>query len=146
MIARDLERLLAKYETIAHWRAARDAGGGVAPREALRALATEFPGALRQLETLAWPTLRARIDALRQVLQEPSDPARVESWMRLDAALHNALRRERNRNRRESPPPSSRSGAPAALDRALDTVADDFGLEPTHVAELLELRRRPRSR
>jgi hypothetical protein len=146
MTAHDLERLLAKYESIAHWRAERDAGRGVAPREALRTLAAEFPGALRQLETLAWPTLRARIEALVEALQAPFDAGRIQPWMRLDAALHDALRREQNRNRRDLPPTSNRAQAAPVLDRALGTVANDFGLEPTDVAELLELRRRPRPR
>jgi len=144
MTAHDLERLLAKYETIAHWRAERDAGHGIASRDALRALAREFPGALRQLETLAWPTLRGRIDALVTALQEPHDSARVQPWMRLDAALHDALRRERDRDRPKLPPASNRANTQPVLDRALGKVAHDFGLDPIDVAELLELRRRPR--
>ncbi len=146
MTSRELERLLSKYETLARWRAERDEGGDIAPREALRALATEHPGALRQLETLAKPLLCARINALVHALREPHDSARVQPWMRLDAAMHAALRSELHRPRSERTSPADGPTAAPLLDRALTKVAADFGMAPNEVAEVLELRRRPRTR
>ena len=146
MTSRELELLLSKYETLARWRAEREAGQGLAPREALRALATEYPGALRQLETLAWPTLRARIDTLVRALQEPHDSARVQLWMQLDAAMHATLRSELHRPRSERPSPADGTTAAPLLDRALSKVAADFGITQSEVVEFLELQRRRRTR
>jgi hypothetical protein len=47
----DLRALARKYERLAGWRGQRD-GGSSATRDELRALAAEFPGCLRELDTL----------------------------------------------------------------------------------------------
>jgi hypothetical protein len=59
-----LERLLAKYETLAALRDARAGGAPHPPHTFFRELAAEFPGALKELDRLSPTLLRARIDAL----------------------------------------------------------------------------------
>ena len=51
----ELLALSRKYDTLAKLRRARSRGGAVADRATLRALAREFPGALRELDPRAKP-------------------------------------------------------------------------------------------
>jgi hypothetical protein len=60
-----LERLLAKYETIAALRRARAGGAPHPPRAFFQELAAEFPGSLKELDRLPPPLVEARIQALR---------------------------------------------------------------------------------
>ena len=55
-----LDAIARKYRALVALRARRDGGGAPATRDELRALATEFPGCLRELDTLG-PGERARV-------------------------------------------------------------------------------------
>jgi hypothetical protein len=85
------EELLAlqrKYDTLAELRRARAAGGAVAERAVLRALAREFPGALRELDTV---TLED-IDARRVALGSAAAGGAIEPWMAWMVAYHRTMR------------------------------------------------------
>ena len=60
----------------------------MAARGVLRALAREFPGALRELDTV---TL-AEIDDRQRALAEAADTGRVEAWMGWMADYHTTMR------------------------------------------------------
>ena len=79
-----LAALARKYRTLAGWRAARDAGGGGARRDELRALAAEFPGCLRELDTLG----RAELERRAAVCAR----AEAEHWTAWIAAYHALMR------------------------------------------------------
>lgn len=83
-----LDALARKYATLRALREARALGGDVAPPDVLRALAAEFPGALRELDVLDGDTLTARAEGTARALE---DPARVEPWMRWMVAFHRTL-------------------------------------------------------
>ncbi len=61
----------------------------MASREALRALATEYPGALRELDTLSAHDMDARADRLEAVARGES-PA--DDWMRWIQGYHSLMR------------------------------------------------------
>ncbi len=83
-----LDALTRKYRTLRALRDARAQGGDVAPADVLRALAAEFPGALRELDVLDGDTLTARAEGTARALE---DPARVEPWMHWMVAFHRTL-------------------------------------------------------
>ena len=78
------EDLLRKYRALA---ALRD-DPAPAPREVLRALAREFPGALRELDA----TPRELLDARAQHLESVNDLESAEPWARWIAAYHGLMR------------------------------------------------------
>jgi hypothetical protein len=81
----DLER---KYDALADLRERREKGGGVAPRSELRALAREFPGALRELDSLPRAEIERRRASLRAaLLGDPPEP-----WMTWMIAYHATMR------------------------------------------------------
>jgi hypothetical protein len=84
----ELLALLRKYDTLAELRRARAAGGAVADRAVLRALAREFPGALRELDTVSLDD----IDARRQGLARAASGGAVEPWMTWMVAYHATMR------------------------------------------------------
>jgi hypothetical protein len=84
----ELACLARKYDTLADLRARREMGGGVAPRGELLALAREFPGALRELDTLPIAEIQLRREALAAALGGDS-PARWITWM---IAYHATMR------------------------------------------------------
>jgi len=86
--AEELIALSRKYETIAKLRRDRQGGGGVAARSVLRALAREFPGALRELDTVAL----AEVDRRRLALLAAADGGRAEAWMTWMVAYHATMR------------------------------------------------------
>jgi len=83
-----LEALARKYAALVALRSRRDGDGPAATRVELRALAAEFPGALRELDTLGAPELARRADActasLAGGIQEP--------WMAWIDAFHTLMR------------------------------------------------------
>jgi hypothetical protein len=85
----ELAALARKYEIIARLRRERADGGPVAPRAELRALAREFPGSLRELDTVPMPELDRRIRALADAAQ---GAASVEPWMSWMSAYHVTMR------------------------------------------------------
>jgi hypothetical protein len=86
--AEELIALSRKYETIAGLRREREAGGAVAARSVLRALAREFPGALRELDTVAL----AEVDRRRAALLAAAHGGPVEDWMTWMVAYHATMR------------------------------------------------------
>lgn len=84
----ELLALLRKYETIAQLRRRRIDEGEVAERGALRALAREFPGALRELDTVTLEDIDARVKALTEALQ--GGP--LAAWMPWMVAYHATMR------------------------------------------------------
>ena len=60
---RTLDAMARKYRALVALRARRDGGGAAATRDELRALAAEFPGCLRELDTLGPEELGRRAAA-----------------------------------------------------------------------------------
>jgi hypothetical protein len=77
--------LARKYAALVELRQRRDGGGDAAGGGALRALAGEFPGCLRELDTLGLPELERRARAC-------ADPACDEPWMHWIAGYHALMR------------------------------------------------------
>ena len=84
----ELGDLARKYDALADLRTRREAGGGVAPRGELLALAREFPGALRELDTLP----RAEIARRRAEIRATLAGAPVAPWMTWLVAYHATMR------------------------------------------------------
>jgi hypothetical protein len=78
--------LARKYATLVALRRRRDAGGDAAGGGALRALAAEFPGCLRELDTLGLPELERRAHACAD------DADADEPWIAWIAAYHALMR------------------------------------------------------
>jgi hypothetical protein len=85
----DLAALARKYEVLARMRRDRAEGGPVAPRAELRALAREFPGSLRELDTVPLDEIDRRMRALGDAARSA---ARVEPWMSWMSAYHACMR------------------------------------------------------
>jgi hypothetical protein len=90
-----LRALGRKYRTLASWRRARDAeaggGGGVADRGALRELAAEFPGALRELDVLGIGEIERRVRVLEGTVGWDGDGDK-EEWIEWIWAYHRLMR------------------------------------------------------
>jgi hypothetical protein len=84
-----LPALARKYATLVELRRRRDAGGDPAGGGALRALAAEFPGCLRELDTLGLPELERRA-RLTQTATASGEPR--EAWIGWIAAYHALMR------------------------------------------------------
>jgi hypothetical protein len=76
--------LARKYAALVELRRRRDAGGDAAGGNTLRALAAEFPGCLRELDTLGLSELERRAAAAATDADEP--------WMSWIAAYHALMR------------------------------------------------------
>jgi hypothetical protein len=87
--ADDLKALARKYERLAALRARRDGNGAPATRDELRALAAEFPGCLRELDTLGPGELTRRTSACAAV----GAGAAPEPWMAWIDGYHALMRR-----------------------------------------------------
>lgn len=84
-----LEALAGKYGRLVELRSRRDGGGTPATRDELRALAAEFPGALRELDTLGDAELRRRAGACAAAVTAGA----VEPWMAWIDRFHQLMRR-----------------------------------------------------
>ncbi|UJR86465.1 hypothetical protein [Sandaracinus amylolyticus] len=84
----DLHALREKYREMKRLREQHDAGSPVDPRPAMRALATRFPGALREIDELPMDAIDARIASLDRALSG----AEIEPWMRALARYHAWMR------------------------------------------------------
>lgn len=83
-----LASLLRKYEELLRLREERAEGKPLPERRVFRALASELPGALRELDTLPVETLRARADDVRRAMQG----AALEPWIPMMLGYHALLR------------------------------------------------------
>lgn len=83
----DLARLRWKYETILALRL-RPKSQAV-PVQELRALAREFPGALRDLDSLALASIHDRID---EIVGAELDPSKTAHWMLAELTYAHAMR------------------------------------------------------
>ena len=81
--------LAAKYQRLTALRARRDGDGAPATRDELRALAAEFPGCLRELDTLGPAELDRRTAACAAVVAG----AAPEPWMAWIDGYHVLMRR-----------------------------------------------------
>jgi hypothetical protein len=80
--------LHGKYVQIEELRRARERGDVVPERAVFKTLAEQFPGVLRELDTLPMPVIEARRQALSRVLEgETSEP-----WMAWIVAYHALMR------------------------------------------------------
>jgi len=87
--AEGLKALAAKYQRLTALRARRDGDGAPATRDELRALAAEFPGCLRELDTLGPAELHRRTSACAAV----AAGAAPEPWMAWIDGYHTLMRR-----------------------------------------------------
>jgi hypothetical protein len=91
----ELRALRDKYERMlslrtAHARAREDASFVEPdPRPAMARLADEYPGSLREIDTLPLEVIAARIDSLKNAERHPS---RAEPWMIAQSAFHRVAR------------------------------------------------------
>lgn len=82
--------LARKYAALVALRARRDGQGPPATRGELRGLAAEFPGCLRELDTLGRDELARRATVVAAAAAAEAAP---EPWMDWIAAYHEAMRR-----------------------------------------------------
>jgi hypothetical protein len=85
----DAAALARKYAALVELRHRRDQGGDASGGGALRALAVEFPGCLRELDTLGLRELERRADVARA---STVDPSAAEPWIEWIAAYHELMR------------------------------------------------------
>lgn len=148
--------LARKYRALTALRARRDGGGEGATREELRALAAEFPGCLRELDTLGAVELqrRAAVCAAAEAAggdgaaDEPPDEPADEPWMAWIAAYHELMREalaERAEARREGlGRPRGSPSRPSRLNVVvLRELGARFGMPPATIAAALFPVRRP---
>jgi hypothetical protein len=145
-----MKALARKYERLAALRVRRDGDGAPATRGELRALAAEFPGCLRELDTLGPDELARRTLACAAV----AAGAAPEPWMTWIDGYHTLMRRALEtrgaRGRGEFPgaddgfaeaalaPPGGRMGV-----LVLRTLSARFGVPAATIAATLFPLRRP---
>lgn len=83
-----LQALHAKYVEMLRMRDLDAAGDPADPRPAMRALASRFPGALREIDELPRDVITARIDAIARALASSGH----EPWMLALSRYHACLR------------------------------------------------------
>jgi hypothetical protein len=84
----DIAALARKYRTLASLRRDRAAGKPIPAREVFRDLADEFPGALRELDTLPMAVITTRLAALEACVAG----AESDAWMAIEHAHHAWMR------------------------------------------------------
>jgi hypothetical protein len=84
----ELLRLEAKYETILDLRYARERGEPLPERAVFKALADEFPGVLKELDTLRLEVVAARSEALGVAVGGGA----IERWIVWMVAYHKLFR------------------------------------------------------
>jgi hypothetical protein len=128
--------LARKYRALIALRDARARDGAAAAPAQLRALATEFPGALRELDALPAEVLHARAAALEAV----GAGAGVEPWMTAMAGYHALMRATLTIKRAYGP-----GGDPAAVGAAVDALRESTGIA-LDGGDLAAIARPPRGR
>jgi hypothetical protein len=151
--APDLAALARKYGALAALRARRDGGAASGPpatRDELRALAAEFPGCLRELDTLGQAELERRAAACDVAARGSGG---MEPWMLWIDAYHALMRAALRLRRGEQPAAPDVDPELADAVRAppegrvsvvvLRALAVRFGVPPTTIAAALFPVRRP---
>lgn len=146
-----LQALVRKYQRLTALRARRDGEGAPATRDELRALASEFPGCLRELDTLGPAELGRRTAACAAVAAGAQGPEPWMAWIDgYHALMRQALQTRGARSRGEPPdaaddfgqavltPPGGRMGV--VILRALSVR---FGVSAATIAAALFPVRRP---
>jgi hypothetical protein len=132
----DRAAMLRKYRLLAEWRAVRDRGAAGGPdRAALRAMADEFPGALRELDVLGLEELSRRSELLAGADDAPPWLAWIVGYHRL---LKAALVAKRAAGRSAGRPAEGRLSAVV-----LRALAEDFGVPAERISTTLFPPRRP---
>jgi hypothetical protein len=130
------DALARKYRALATLRARRDGGGEPATRDELRSLAAEFPGCLRELDTLGRDELARRAaTAAAAAAGGPREP-----WMDWIAAYHALMAEALGARARgeEVDPPEGRLNV-----MVLRALGERFGVPAATIAETLFPVRRP---
>jgi len=151
--AASLRALARKYQQLAAWRGRRDGDGPGATRDQLRALAAEFPGCLRELDTLGAAELARRADACARAAD---DAAAAEAWMPWVDGYHALVRRalaaREARRRGEVPAEGGPDGFEAAVLAppggrmgvvVMRALAERFGVPADTISAALFSLRRP---
>jgi hypothetical protein len=134
--ATPLDALARKYTALVALRARRDRGGVPATREELRALAGEFPGCLRELDTLGPGELVRRATAVAAAAAGgPCEP-----WMDWIGSYH-ALMNDALAARARGEIVDAPEGRLNVM--VLRALGNRFGVAATTIAETLFPLRRP---
>lgn len=142
----DVAALREKYDALLELRRARDdaeaaghrtftCAAALARKRRMRDVATRFPGALRELETLDRTALRERREAVDAV----SNGADVPAWLRAVALLHPALRAALDERARVTR--LQRRTLPRPSEHAFRLVAASLGTTPAGVERMVFPRR-----
>jgi hypothetical protein len=135
-----LHGLVDKYERLLRLRTEPTE---VAPRDELRSLARQFPGALRELDRLPLETIETRLAALRRVLADATEP---ETWMGLQASYHGYMRATLRVKRWSRAWPRDPAAALLAFTAKYVPAPDEPGLGYFDEALLVKIRKPPAGR
>jgi hypothetical protein len=116
--------LVDKYERLLRLRTVPTA---VPPRDELRSLARQFPGALRELDRLPLERIEARLRAVQRVLAEAGEP---EAWMQIQVSYHGYMRAALRVKRWARGWPVEPAAALLAFTAKYVPAADEPGLAP----------------
>ena len=133
-----MRELARKYEALAALRDRREGSGPAATRDELRALASQFPGCLRELDTLGGPEIARRAASCAAA----AEGGPVEPWMAWIAAYHElvAASLAARAGAARKPSPERRERLNATVLRAL---GERFGVPGLTIARALFPVRRP---
>jgi hypothetical protein len=145
-----LRALARKYAQLSAWRDHRDGAGRATTRDELRALAAEFPGCLRELDTLGAAELGRRAAACAAAAE---NAAAAEPWMAWIDGYHTLVRRAlaAREARAGGTPPADDAFERAVLAPpggrmgvvVMRALAERFGVPPSAIAAALFPVRRP---
>lgn len=131
--------LRGKYQRMREMRRAHDDGTEQDPRVQMRALATEFPGALRELDELPLTTIEQRIAQLSDAIERDLPPT---SWMIWMVDYHAQLRLALHQKRVGAP--LSKPAGTRLNSWVFEQLAERYGVLATDVEAQLFPARRPR--
>jgi hypothetical protein len=132
-----LDTLASKYRSLVALRARRDEGGAPATRDELRALAAQFPGCLRELDTLGRDELARRAAATADVA---AGAGATEPWMEWIAGYHALMTEALAARARGEDVDAPEGRLNVSVLRAL---GERFGVPAATIAETLFPLRRP---
>lgn len=144
-----LRELAEKYRTLLAWRAQKQRDGSEPDRAELRALARQFPGALRELEVLSIETLEQRERELDACARGEREAAlwmlAIESFHRWMRVALRAKARSSSETRDESAATDEAAFVQSLLARdtnrlrtiVIERVAVELNVEPSVVAHIV---------